>query len=83
MLKAMRLHQEAGRWDQAAAVAKDAAPYCHPRLSSIETTMQSDNVHRVISERPMTEEEWLAAFAPKVSVAADDDASSQDIGIHC
>jgi hypothetical protein len=65
MLKAMRWHEEAGRWDQAAAVARDAAPYCHPRLSSTETTMQSDNVHRVISEQPLTEEEWLQKFAPE------------------
>lgn len=36
MLKAMRFHSEAQRWDQAASVAKDAAPYMHPRLAAVE-----------------------------------------------
>lgn len=36
MLKAMRLHADAERWDEAAAVAKDAAPYVHPKLAAIE-----------------------------------------------
>jgi hypothetical protein len=38
MLKAMREHYSAERWDQAAAVAKDAAPYMHPKLAAIEHT---------------------------------------------
>jgi hypothetical protein len=38
MLRAMREHCDAdpARWDQAAAIAKDAAPYIHPRLAAIE-----------------------------------------------
>lgn len=36
MLKAMRLHADAQRWDAAAEVAKDAAPYIHPRLAAVE-----------------------------------------------
>jgi len=36
MLRAMKEHAEALRWDQAASVAKDAAPYIHPRLAAIE-----------------------------------------------
>ena len=36
MLRAMREHALADRWDQAAAVAKDAAPYCHPRFAAVE-----------------------------------------------
>jgi hypothetical protein len=35
MLAAMRDHYEAKRFDKAAAVARDAAPYMHPRLASI------------------------------------------------
>jgi hypothetical protein len=34
MLKAMRKHVAADDLDKAAAVAKDAAPYMHPRLVS-------------------------------------------------
>lgn len=38
MLKAMRQHADAERWDQAAVVAKDAAPYIHPKLAAVEHT---------------------------------------------
>ncbi len=34
MLDAMRRHHKAKKWDKAAAIAKDAAPYIHPRLSA-------------------------------------------------
>jgi hypothetical protein len=36
MLKAMRLHADKDEWDEAAAFARDAAPYVHPRLASVE-----------------------------------------------
>ena len=36
ILRAMRQHYEAGRIDRAAELAKDAAPYVHPRLASIQ-----------------------------------------------
>lgn len=36
MIKVMRLHIAAARWDEAAAIAKDAAPYIHPRLAQID-----------------------------------------------
>src|SRR5436305_1833373 len=36
MIKAMHEHYAARRWDDAAAAAKDAAPYVHPKLASIE-----------------------------------------------
>lgn len=38
MLRAMREHFSACRFDQAAAIAKDAAPYMHPKLAAIEHT---------------------------------------------
>jgi len=38
MLEAMHAHHAAKRLDQAAAIAKDAAPYMHPRLASHEVT---------------------------------------------
>ena len=38
MLHAMRAHYDAGKLDDAATVAKDAAPYMHPRLAAIEQT---------------------------------------------
>ena len=36
MIKAMRAHEIRGDLDKAATVAKDAAPYMHPRLASVE-----------------------------------------------
>lgn len=36
MLTAMRHHVKKKEWDKAAAVAKDAAPYVHPRLAAVE-----------------------------------------------
>lgn len=36
MLKAMRHHDSKGQLDEAARVAKDAAPYMHPRLAAVE-----------------------------------------------
>jgi hypothetical protein len=44
-----------------AAVA--AAPYCHPRLTSSETRISSDNTHRVVSDEPMSAEEWTRQYA--------------------
>jgi hypothetical protein len=40
MLEAMRAHYHAAppRLDQAAAIAKDAAPYMHPRLATHEVS---------------------------------------------
>ncbi len=38
MLTAMREHAKAKRWDFAAGIAKDAAPYVHPKLASVEMT---------------------------------------------
>jgi hypothetical protein len=36
MLAVMRKHYEAERFDAAAGIAKDAAPYVHPRLSAVQ-----------------------------------------------
>jgi hypothetical protein len=38
MLTAMREHAKENRWDDAASIAKDAAPYMHPRLASMQHT---------------------------------------------
>jgi hypothetical protein len=44
----------------AAAVA--AAPYIHSKLNSASVEMRSDNVHYVVSDEPMTVEEWVAKY---------------------
>ena len=38
MLEAMRGYAKAEQWDRAASIAKDAAPYLHPKLTSVERT---------------------------------------------
>jgi hypothetical protein len=41
LLEAMRRHYDAGELDRAAAFAKDAAPYMHPRLSTMAFAQES------------------------------------------
>lgn len=48
MLKAMTVHYKAKRYDLAAAVAKDAAPYVHPRLSAVTVKVSDEELDRVI-----------------------------------
>ena len=52
MLNAMRVHHEAKEYDKAAEIAKDAAPYMHPRFSSVQVQadveVQSSNVTELI-----------------------------------
>lgn len=47
--------------------AKAAAPYVHPRLSQVDSTV-TENVHFTISDEPMTDEEWEAEYGEKDSV---------------
>jgi hypothetical protein len=59
MLKAMRTHAEKDDWDAAASIAKDAAPYMHPKLTSMQhrgsigtydlTKMSDDELDRLES----------------------------------
>jgi hypothetical protein len=66
MLNAMRRHYENGEFDQAAAVAKDAAPYMHPRLASVEQKVEGATTNYVVMGIPEAEsdEEWLSEHAP-------------------
>lgn len=52
MLKAMREHYDSERWDEAAAVAKDAAPYMHPKLAAIEHSGKDGGALQVIISGP-------------------------------
>jgi len=44
MLFAMRAHADNGDWDKAAEVARYAAPYIHPRLSSVSVETAVSNL---------------------------------------
>jgi hypothetical protein len=50
MLEAMRQHWAQGQWERAAAIAKLAAPYVHPRLSSIEQKPAPIDVTKLTDE---------------------------------
>jgi hypothetical protein len=40
-------------------MAKAAAPYIHPRLATIEQSVETETVQYIVSDRqPMSDEEW-------------------------
>lgn len=59
MLKAMRMKADEGDWTGAAAIAKDAAPYMHARLASVEQTgpnggpMVTETIYRWAPPSPL------------------------------
>jgi hypothetical protein len=53
--------------DQQIQCAIAAAPYLHARLASATVTVSGDNVHRLISERPITLEEWCREHSVTVA----------------
>jgi len=57
MLTAMGIRAYEGKWNEAAAIAKEVAPYLHPRLSSVDLNA---NVRRSIEDYSDAE---LAALA--------------------
>lgn len=63
MLEAMRQHYDAGRLDRAAFVAKDIAPYMHPKLISTEQKIDADVRQRVVSGEPLGDDEWERRYA--------------------
>jgi hypothetical protein len=48
--------------DEMFAAAVAAAPYLHPKLNSASVEMRSDNTHYIVSDEPMTVEEWVQKF---------------------
>lgn len=66
ILKAMYVHYDAEEWDAAAALAKDAAPYMHPKLQSVMHTGDKENP--VVTDNTIRVE----------FVSVDDDDSSDD-----
>jgi hypothetical protein len=60
---------------EAAEIAKDAAPYIHPRLASIDQTIKEDRPFAVLLEQCSNAEEWQATYGPR---AALEDKSSGD-----
>src|SRR4026209_2427691 len=50
---------------EAAEIAKDAAPYIHPRLASIDQAIKEDRPFAVLLEQCSSAEAWQARYAPK------------------
>lgn len=71
MLRAMREHAKNDDWDAAASIAKDAAPYMHPKLASTQHTGRGGGP---IQYANMTEEEIDARLAAFAAGAGEDDA---------
>jgi hypothetical protein len=53
---------------EAAEIAKDAAPYIHPRLASIDQKISEDRPFAVLLEPYSNAEEWEAAFRPQATL---------------
>lgn len=49
MIEAMLSFHSAGELDRAASIAKDAAPYVHPRLAAIEHTGEDGGAIRTVA----------------------------------
>ena len=83
MLKAMRVHANARRWDKAAAVAKDAAPYMHPRLASMQHSGPNGGPIPIADLTHATEEQLAAlesVFGPLAGSGRDDGGDSSGEG---
>ncbi len=78
MLKAMRAHAEKKDWDAAASIAKDAAPYMHAKLASVQHSgpkggpIQTVNLTNVSADDL---DRLEALFGPLAGGSGDDDAS--------
>ena len=52
---------------EAAEIAKDAAPYIHPRLASIDQTIKEDRPFAVVPCQ-LSMEEWQVTYGPQAAL---------------
>ena len=52
---------------EAAEIAKDAAPYIHPRLASIDQTIKEDRPFAVVPGQ-LSIEEWQVTYGPQAAL---------------
>ncbi len=79
MLKAMRTHADKDEWDEAASIAKDAAPYMHAKLASIQHTGRNGGPIQTVDLTKLSGDELAqleAIFGP-LAGSSDDDAPDQ------
>jgi hypothetical protein len=53
---------------EAAEIAKDAAPYIHPRLASIDQTVSEDRPFALLVEPCSNAQEWEAMYRPQAAL---------------
>ncbi len=83
MLKAMRVHANKKDWDAAASIAKDAAPYMHAKLASVQHTGRGGGPIQTVDLTNMTEEQLNALeaiFGPLATAGGDDEGDPSGEG---
>src|SRR6516165_4428113 len=53
---------------EAAEIAKDAAPYIHPRLASIDQAIREDRPFALLVEPCSSAQGWEATYAPRAAL---------------
>jgi len=75
----MRTHADKDEWDEAASIAKDAAPYMHAKLASIQHTGRNGGPIQTVDLTKLSGDELAqleSIFGP-LAGSSDDDASDQ------
>ena len=82
MLKAMREHYKAKEWDAASSIAKDAAPYMHSKLASVQHSGPNGGPIPTVNLTNATDEdlERLEALFGPLAGAPGDDADADPAG---
>lgn len=83
MLKAMREHYDKREYDAAAAIAKDAAPYMHAKLASVQHTGRGGGPIQTVDLTNASEEQLNAleaVFGPLAGSGDDDEGDTSGEG---
>ncbi|MBD9372779.1 hypothetical protein IB238_09120 [Rhizobium sp. ARZ01] len=77
MLKAMRTHAEKEDWDAAASIAKDAAPYMHAKLASVQHSGPKGGPIQTVDLTNVSDDQLAALeaiFGPLARSGGDDES---------
>ncbi|WP_233282632.1 hypothetical protein [Agrobacterium tumefaciens] len=83
MLKAMRAHVDKNDLDAAASIAKDAAPYMHAKLASVQHTGRGGGPIQTVDLTNASEEQLNAleaVFGPLAGSGGDDEGDTSGEG---
>ncbi|MCJ8519000.1 hypothetical protein ABID21_001907 [Pseudorhizobium tarimense] len=79
MLKAMRAHADKDDWDAAASIAKDAAPYMHAKLASVQHTGRNGGPIQTVDLTNVTDDQLNALeaiFGPLATASGNDEGDT-------